>query len=330
MVLKRAILGIILFRCFLANTLAQDVEFSQFFNSPLYLNPAYAGVGEGPRFCMNYRNQWAALNDAYVTYTASYDQNIDALNGGIGVLVATDRQANGLLTATGASGIYSYQLNLSKNFGIKAAAQISFVQKRIDASQLIFAENINPYNGSTTGGISADMPDVTSKGIADIGGGIVFYTRSFYAGLSAKHVTSPNESFISSQVSPWPVRIGANIGIELHSKKGAKTPVYFSPNLLFAQQETFKQLNIGAILGIGLIYGGIYFRSAFGNNDAMIFMTGLRKGIFKFGYSYDATISNLESTGGTHELSVVMNLHDSRKVQFKRNAKKFSDCPEVF
>lgn len=321
---------IILFRLCNTAVVAQDAEFSQFFNSPLYLNPAFAGVGEGPRFCINYRNQWAALDNAYITYAASYDQHIEAINGGIGVLLVSDRQANGLLTSTGVTGIYSYQLNLSPNFGLKAAAQISYLQKKINADQLVFGENINPDNGSFIGGISSDLPDITSKGLADIGGGVVFYTKSFYAGLSAKHVTSPDESFISSQTSPLPVRVAGNIGIELHSKKGTKTPVYFSPNLLYVQQSSFKQLNAGAILGVGVLYGGLYFRSAFGNSDAVILIAGLQRGVFKFGYSYDATVSNLNNTGGSHELSVVLNFHESKKVQYRRNTKKFTDCPEVF
>lgn len=330
MVLKRAIIGIIFLRLITESVAAQDAAFSQFFNAPLYLNPAFAGVGEGPRFCINYRNQWAGLNDAYITYAASYDQHFDAINGGIGLLVTSDRQANGILTTTGVTGIYSYQLNLSPDFGLKAGAQVSYFQKSIDATQLIFAENIDPNNGTVTGGISSDLPDITSKGIFDIGGGVVFYTKSFYAGISARHVTSPDESFISSQASPWPVYVAANMGIEAHSRKGANTPVYFSPNILYVQQASFNQLNVGAILGVGVLYGGIYFRSDFKNNDAVILMAGLRKGIFKFGYSYDATVSNLSNSGGTHELSVVFNMHDSKKVQFRRNAKKFTDCPEVF
>lgn len=330
LVQNRAILGIISFLLYSLCIRAQDAEFSQFFNAPLYLNPAFAGVGEGPRFCMNYRNQWAALDNAFITYTASYDQNFNAINGGIGLLLTADRQASGLLRSNSVTGIYSYQLNLSRKFGLKAGAQFSYVQKRLDATQLVFAENINPDNGTVTGGLSTDVPENDSKGYIDIGGGVLLYSRNFYAGLSAKHVTSPNESFYSTGVSPLPVRVAANLGVEFRSKKKSQTAVYFSPNLLYVQQAAFKQLNAGAIVGVGVIYTGLYYRSAFGNSDAVIVMAGLKKGVFKFGYSYDASVSTLESTGGTHELSLVLNFFDSRKVQFKRNFKRFTDCPEVF
>lgn len=330
MIRKCAILGIIFCGLFHESLHAQDAEFSQFFNSPLYLNPAFAGVGEGPRFAVNYRNQWATLGNAFITYSASYDQNFEAINGGVGLLLVSDRQASGLLTSTSASGIYSYQLNVSPSFGLKAAAQVSYVQKKIDAEQLVFAENLNPANGSIIPGVSSDLPDRNSKGLFDIAGGMLLYTKKFFMGISAKHVTSPNESFLSTQNSPLPLRVAGNIGIELHSKRSSKSPVYFSPNLLFVQQAAFKQLTAGAILGVGVFYGGLYYRSAFGNTDAVILMTGLQRGIFKFGYSYDATVSNLKSTGGTHELALVFNIHDSQKVKAKRSTKRFSDCPEVF
>jgi hypothetical protein len=49
------------------------------------------------------------------------------------------------------------------------------------------------------------------------------------------------------------------------------------------------------------------------------------------GYSYDATVSALKGkAGGTHELSLVLNFHDSEKVKSKRHSKAYSRCPEVF
>src|SRR6202000_2562217 len=83
------------------NMKAQDPQFTQFYANPLYLNPAFAGTARCPRIALNYRNQWpnlASQGSSYVTYSASYDMHLDALAGGIGVLVTTDNQANRLKT----------------------------------------------------------------------------------------------------------------------------------------------------------------------------------------------------------------------------------------
>ena len=56
---------------------AQDPNFSQFFASPLTLNPALTGKFDGVyRVAGNYRNQWPTINNAFRTYTASFDMGI--------------------------------------------------------------------------------------------------------------------------------------------------------------------------------------------------------------------------------------------------------------
>ncbi|HYV90880.1 MAG TPA: PorP/SprF family type IX secretion system membrane protein [Chitinophagales bacterium] len=307
---------------------AQDLEFSQFFNAPLYLNPALAGVDIGPRFALNYRNEWAGLGNAYISYAASYDQHFDALNGAIGVLVVSDQQANGIYVGNSVTGIYSYQINFSKKFALQGAASVALVQKRIQSDKLIFAENINPNDGSIISSGSVDLPDRSSRTFPDFGAGFLFFTPKTFFGFSVKHLTSPNESLLSTQTSPLTFRIAGNFGVEFHSKSTKKTPVFFSPNIFLASQAKFKQLTAGAILGIGLFYGGFSYRTTFTNGDATILMAGLQKGVFKFGYSFDATVSGLKgSTSGSHELSLVLNFHDSEKVQKKLHTKKASQCP---
>ncbi len=83
---------------------AQDPNFSQFFASPLSLNPALTGKFDGSfRVAGNYRNQWPTINNAFVTKTASIDfgilknrlADIDQL--GVGVLAMTDRAGDGVL-----------------------------------------------------------------------------------------------------------------------------------------------------------------------------------------------------------------------------------------
>src|SRR5664279_6242718 len=85
---------------------AQDPSFSQFFASPLTLNPALTGKFNGDlRVAGNYRNQWPDVNKAYITSTVPVDLPI--LQGmlreddrwGIGIMAMTDKTANGILNS---------------------------------------------------------------------------------------------------------------------------------------------------------------------------------------------------------------------------------------
>src|SRR6202007_1542836 len=85
---------------------AQDPGFSQFFASPLTLNPALTGKFNGTlRVAGNYRNQWPAINNAFITSTVSVDAPVfhnilpETDTWGVGLMPMTDRTANGILTS---------------------------------------------------------------------------------------------------------------------------------------------------------------------------------------------------------------------------------------
>src|SRR6185295_5154662 len=111
--LKRKICLLIFLCASFVSVFGQDPEFTQFYANPLYLNPAFAGSQKCPRVCLNYRNQWPSLSGNFVTYSASYDQFIDPIAGGIGVLLMNDQAGEGTLTTTSASLMYAYHLNVS-------------------------------------------------------------------------------------------------------------------------------------------------------------------------------------------------------------------------
>ena len=84
---------------------AQDPNFSQFFASPLTLNPALTGKFDGQyRVAGNYRNQWPTINNAYITGTTSFDIGIlknyipEVDQFGVGVMAFSDKSGNGALT----------------------------------------------------------------------------------------------------------------------------------------------------------------------------------------------------------------------------------------
>ena len=118
---------------------AQDPEFTQFYANPLYLNPAFAGSARCPRLVMNYRNQWPSLSGTFVTTSASYDQHVETIQGGLGIIVLNDRAAESTLNTTTVSGIYSYQQAINRKFSLKAGLQATYFQKSLDWNKLTLA-----------------------------------------------------------------------------------------------------------------------------------------------------------------------------------------------
>ncbi|HWC54182.1 MAG TPA: type IX secretion system membrane protein PorP/SprF, partial [Chitinophagaceae bacterium] len=75
--MKKLIVTLILCEALVSASNAQDPNFSQFFASPLTLNPALTGKFDGVyRVAGNYRNQWPTINNAFTTATASIDFGI--------------------------------------------------------------------------------------------------------------------------------------------------------------------------------------------------------------------------------------------------------------
>ena len=62
--------------------MAQDPQFSQFYSSPLYLGPSFAGTAGGGRIIANYRDQWPKLRSTYISYALSADYYIEKYRSG--------------------------------------------------------------------------------------------------------------------------------------------------------------------------------------------------------------------------------------------------------
>ena len=144
---------------------AQDVGFSQFYANPIYLNPAFAGSKVAPRISLTYRSQWPGLVSAFTTVSASYDQYIPVLHGGIGAIVMTDRQGDhGALMATSLGTAYSFRFRVYEDIYINLALQASVVNCNLDwdLNHLRFPDQIDPNSG-VINQTSATAPDQTSK-----------------------------------------------------------------------------------------------------------------------------------------------------------------------
>lgn len=274
----------------------QDAQFTQFYANPLYLNPAFAGTARCPRIVMNYRNQWPNLQKMYITYNASYDQHIDAISGGLGFLVTHDQAGDGTLSTTDLNAMYSYQLNLTRQFSVHLAAEGGYHQKGVDWNKLTFGDMIDAKRGFVYQ--SAETYTSIKHGGFDFSGGILGYSKHYFVGFAVNHITQPDEGFILS--GKLPMKMTGHAGAIIPLDRSRNSESYISPNILYQQQGDFRQLNLGLYLAKGPIVGGLWYR----NRDSFIALIGFQQNQFKFGYSYDVTISKLaNATAGAHEIS---------------------------
>jgi type IX secretion system PorP/SprF family membrane protein len=310
---------------------AQDPEFSQFYANPLYLNPALAGSNICPRLVLNYRNQWPALANSFVTYNASYDQYIEKIFGGIGILVNMDNAGDGILKTTSASLMYAFRLRAGNNFYIQMALQGSYVQKSLNWNKLQFEDQIDPQQGFVYP-TAETPPDRTSVGFPDFSAGIVFgWKNLMHGGLAVHHLTEPNMAFYNQNQNKLPMKITGHLGMNFNLAGGGvgfgeeEPRFYISPNLLYQQQGPWHQINAGLYVVRLPIVLGAWFRHNFENADAVIALVGIQYQNLNVGYSYDMTLSQLKSnTGGAHEVSVAWKFNCIEKRRKLRAIK----CPE--
>tara|TARA_B110000046_G_C12948339_1_gene378993 strand:- start:144 stop:497 length:354 start_codon:yes stop_codon:yes gene_type:complete len=98
--------------------------------------------------------------------------------------------------------------------------------------------------------------------------------------------------------------VHAGATIPFGGKSKCRNVTSISPNIIYTHQRDFKQLNIGAYIKHGIVTAGAWWRT----EEAFILTFGIDAGTFRFGYSYDLTISELTNvTGGSHELSLGFN-----------------------
>jgi type IX secretion system PorP/SprF family membrane protein len=327
----RYILTLVFLSACLNGVWAQDPIFSQFYAMPLQINPAFAGAAFAPRLGVAYRNQWTGFNNAYRTYSAFYEQQFERLNSGIGFSFEGDDAGAGIYKTTRFSALYSYRLQIYDDFSIKLGAEAGMYQTNLNWDKLVFPDQIDAIDGIVLG-TDEIRPEVASRTRLDMSAGMLLLSNKFYLGVGLKHLNTPKEGLLlinDNITRGLPLRYALHGGTDWIIKKGNKhqAPSFISPNFLFVSQGPYRQINIGAYASVGAIYAGLWHRNTFRNADALIFLAGFREGIFKFGVSYDATISGLaNNAGGTYELTMGLLFDQSNK---KRRI-DINDCTRMF
>jgi len=301
---------------------AQDLHFSQFFNSPLTTNPANTGFipDADYRLGASYRNQYSSiLASPYKTLSVFGDAQLlrnKIENGwlGIGGVILSDIAGSGGLRSTKIYGSLAYHQQLGSSSLLSAGFNVGWANKRIDVSKLSFPDQFDGkfFDNALP---SSVVLNTNSVSYLDIQAGLnyaYFPTEDVYinGGYSIHHVNGPQETFFSGSPdsSKIPMR---HIGF-LNALLKVNDRVIINPNMYYTNQAGSSEFVLGLNANYNLsgeggekqLIAGVYYRAG----DAVIPMVGFEIKNIRFTFSYDATVSALNQFNnfrGANEFNII-------------------------
>ncbi|MCB0850951.1 MAG: type IX secretion system membrane protein PorP/SprF [Bacteroidetes bacterium] len=311
------------------NASAQDPQYSQFYANQLMLNPAFTGSGIGPRIAMNYRAQWVKIPGYYKQFAFSYDQPVHFLGTtqGLGINFNSDVAGEGNLTKLNVNLNYAYQVEIVDDHFLRFGLAGGIQQASIDFYKLRFPDQIDPRNGFVRP--TSEPANISNAVIRpDVSAGIAYFNEYAWLGFTVNHITEPVEVFtqaIQNSVDaklPRKYTVTGGVRIPLRDMRNRRE-LSITPVFLYKMQGEFFQIDGGLYVNAEPMVFGLWYR----HQDAMIGLIGVRQGPFRFGYSYDYTISDLTQriSGGSHEISVILEFEQYQKGKPLRH--KRMPCP---
>ena len=320
--------------CLVSLVKAQDPQFTQFYATPLFLNPAFTGLTYEHRFTAAYRNQWPGIKNAYTTYMAAYDYNLSDLNSGVGGFVLQDIAGTSNLVTTQFGLNYAYRIKINKNTEVRAGLQMGMHQKRISFERLVFNDQL--ITGASR---SRDASQTEPVNYFDAGVGGLLNSTNYLIGASAKHLNQPNVSLMGN-IEPLPLFFSVHGGyryiISARGSNKSKIEEYVSASVHYRHELRYDQLDFGAyyfykFINLGVWYRGLPYKKykpGYPTRESLALLLGLEipdKNL-RVGYSYDLTLSNLgiNNTQGAHEVTLIYEIAQKKK----RTKRILVTCPK--
>jgi type IX secretion system PorP/SprF family membrane protein len=231
---------------------SQDLHFSQFYNSPLNLNPAEISLFNGDkRFTLSYRDQWGFVPVPWKTFSLSYDMKKyledDYHFLGFGGNINYDRQGDSKLTLTSINLGASYTRQISTQNLVTGGLMLGYSSRGFDQSKLTWDKQWTGavFNSALGSGETFNFNRVNLLESAI--GANFRHQRSprtkFDVGVAAYHFLLPTTTFYSTPKEKLPINL----------KLSATANFYVLPSLdvqlnaLHQNQEEYQETLFGAL-----------------------------------------------------------------------------------
>lgn len=302
---------------------AQDLHFSQWFNSPLTTNPANTGFipDADYRIGANYRNQWSTvMAEPYKTMSIWGDaqllrNRIESGWLGLGGVILRDQAGSGNLTSTEAYASVAYHQMLGYSSLLTAGFNTGWINKRISTTNLKFPDQFDGkfFDQTLPTSVVIDRPNVS---LFDMQVGMnyaYFPSNKVYvnAGFSVWHLNRARESFFSADPAGFDSRLPQRYIGFLNGSFKTSDQVIINPMAYYTNQAGSSEFVMGLNAQYNLsgdgdeqVIGGLYYRLG----DAVIPMIGFVYKNIRLMFTYDATASSLSqsaSGAGAWEFALI-------------------------
>lgn len=301
----------------------QMPQYSQYLRNQYMVNPGAAGVYDFLDVTIGGRWQWVGFGDeprtAYLSVTSpltrnpkpKYNPALRISNGpvrnpeiktgkfkhAVGGQLMADQY--GAFRKLQLSGTYAIHMPVSKKMNLSFGTRIGLSNNtflRDKAQVLNMVDQTQTYTDDTYNTFAADQ---TSKYILDLGAGLYLYSKNLFVGIAADQLTKDMVEFGSGT---------ANFNNQMHFVGTAGYKIPLNENLSLTPAVLAKLMSPAPVSVEGSLqleykewlWAGVSYR----HKDAVIGMLGLNiSERFKFGYSYDFSLSRFKDfSGGGHEI----------------------------
>ncbi len=307
---KNLLLIILYFFTYLPQVGAQDIHFSQFFETPLLRNPALAGIFSGDiRVQTVYRSQWNTVTDAYLTGSINAEYKKPVGSGDdfltIGGQVIYDKAGTIALTSTHVMPVLNYHKSLSadRNSYVSLGFMGGLVQRRFDQSKMTTNSQFNGvgFDPSLGTGENFNKP---SYSYFDASVGMSFNSQlgdnennNIFLGAAYHHFNrAPKISFYGNTAIEMMPKWSGSVGVRMNMNDYS----FFTLHGDYSKQGTYQETIAGFLYSYKLddlddpkyiLHGGAFLRL----KDALIPVLKLDFKPFAVSMSYDANVSQLKS-----------------------------------
>jgi type IX secretion system PorP/SprF family membrane protein len=295
---------------------AQDIHFSQFTETPLYRNPALAGLTNGDvRVQSVFRSQWNNIANAYKTASLNAEYKVQLGNSDdfltTGLQLFQDKAGTSSLATTHFLPALNYHKSISdiRNIYLSLGFMGGLVQRRFDRSKIT---TDSQYEGR------GDGEQLTNARYSYLDGSVGMSLNAnfgdipennFIIGAAYHHFNKPRNSFYASADLTLNPKYVFSGGV----KMGVTETMTLTLEADHVRQGKYQETIGGVLYGLKMgsdyerpdyiLHGGAFLRW----NDAVIPTIKIDYMPFSMALSYDVNISNLKTSSygrGGFELSL--------------------------